>query len=230
MSVLTIVPCVESGTGRPPSSIAAVGVSRIQGRRILGWDPFGGSYGTGGLGFFEVVLNSIDDWPIERLSFTVFASTQWLLLDDQWVAAPPDQYSSQLPLFAPSQRDAVTPTLFGAIISANYRTGVGDDHAGAGWDHPSAVGSERQTTFASICQRGTQSPEAQRQPLGDVDGYPMVLDRRDVSSRSLSSITHADPRSAKVWPLDSGNSGAVPGGTGRLSAGHDDRTRRPPRS
>ena len=66
----------------------------------------------GGPGFFSLELEQKDKFPRERLCLCLWAACEWLLLDQRWIAAHPNQWQKQKPL----QSDEVTKKLTGKQI------------------------------------------------------------------------------------------------------------------
>lgn len=124
-----VVPCVEGSSGRQPSALAETGVERLIGRSIRAWSPYFGSYGMGGPGFFELVLDSTDELPIEHLVLTLWDAGGWVLLDGRWVTAHPAYYVIQQPLFSayPNQSwDEVSSYLVGSSL---VKAEINGDHS-----------------------------------------------------------------------------------------------------
>lgn len=130
MSVLDrVAPCVEGSSDRQPSAIAETGVQRLIGRNIRGWSPYFGSYGMGGPGFLELVLDSTDDLPIEHLVLTLWDAGGWVLLNGRWVTAHPAHYVIQRPLFSnyPAQSwDEMSSYLVGSQL---VKAEISGDHS-----------------------------------------------------------------------------------------------------
>ena len=82
---LEITDCTEDAVapqGKRPLTLQDVSTGRLLGRRILK-RAAKGSYGTGGTGFFGILLDSNADYPKEWLILALFGSDGWLLLDGE---------------------------------------------------------------------------------------------------------------------------------------------------
>ena len=94
-----ILSCNEND-GRLPITIRQAGLRRILHRPILSWTSHAGHWGQSGAGFFALELAETKVYYQEFLVLTLLCSSEWLLLDDHWIAAHPNQYSQQRPLFS----------------------------------------------------------------------------------------------------------------------------------
>lgn len=117
-----IVSCHEnSPAGPPPKTLRQLGLPKILGRTVTAWSDHLGSYGMGGPGFFGLKLAANRPHRPEWLVLTLWGADNWLLFDDQWLAAHPNQYQQQKPLLSSFggdlQWDYLSQKLVGAIIS-----------------------------------------------------------------------------------------------------------------
>jgi len=82
---LEAMDCTEDAfapKGKSPLTLQDVGTERILNRRILRCDARG-SYGTGGTGFFGILLEGDAHYPQEWLILALFGSHGWLLLNGE---------------------------------------------------------------------------------------------------------------------------------------------------
>lgn len=123
-----ILNCKEND-GRPPLTLRHAGINRILFRPILSWSSHAGHWDRGGAGFFALELRETQAYYQEWLVLTLFNSCEWLLLDDQWIAAHPNQYAIQRPLFSffggDKTWDDVSPQILDAEIC---QASIGDNH------------------------------------------------------------------------------------------------------
>lgn len=105
---------------KPVRTLRQLGESRALNRRILSWSYCDGTYGMGGPGFFSLELEKKGGFPKEKFCACLWCAAQWLLLDDRWIEAHPNQYAKQKPLFGNSPElgkwDEVTNKLVGQQI------------------------------------------------------------------------------------------------------------------
>ena len=78
---------------RIPLLIKKSGVKRVIGRKILETNPFLGSYGMGGPGFFGLKLEEKSRYPKEWLVLTVWEANAWLLVNNKWLSYPNGFYT-----------------------------------------------------------------------------------------------------------------------------------------
>jgi hypothetical protein len=104
-----------------PKTLRELGLERILERQVIEWSPGLGSYGMGGPGFFGLKMAATGQYPEEWLVLRLWAADNWLLLDGQWMAAHPNQYEIQRPLYSNFAGeecwDHVTERLVGATIT-----------------------------------------------------------------------------------------------------------------
>jgi hypothetical protein len=115
-----IIGCTEETTGAKPRPLRHWGRDRLKLRCIKSWMDHFGSYGMGGPGFFELYLEKSDRYPAEHLVLTLWGASNWLLLNNLWITAHPNQYEKQRPLYSnyPDQRwDEATMILVGSVIA-----------------------------------------------------------------------------------------------------------------
>ena len=114
-----ILNCTEKD-GRPPITLRQAGLNRILHRPILSWSSHTGYWDRGGAGFFALELAETRAYYQEWLVLILFCASEWLLLDNHWVAAHPNQYATQRPLFSffggDKNWDNVSPLMIGAKI------------------------------------------------------------------------------------------------------------------
>lgn len=123
-----ILACKEND-GRQPVTIRQAGVNRVLHRPILSWTSHEGHWGQSGAGFFGLELAQTRAYYQEFLVLTLFSASEWLLLNDHWLAAHPNQYATQRPLFSffggEQNWDEVSAILIGAEIT---QATIEDDH------------------------------------------------------------------------------------------------------
>lgn len=114
-----ILNCIEKD-GRSPITLRQTGIKRILHRPIVSWTSHLGNWGQSGAGFFALQLAETRAYYEEFLTLTLLCASEWLLLDDHWLAAHPNQYARQRPLFSffggDQSWDEVSPLLIGAEI------------------------------------------------------------------------------------------------------------------
>lgn len=102
-------------------TLRELGTERILHRQIIGWSANLGSYGMGGPGFFGLKLSATELFSEEWLVLTLWGADNWLVLDNHWLAANPNQYEIQKPLYsnfgAELDWDETTPLLIGATLT-----------------------------------------------------------------------------------------------------------------
>lgn len=116
-----IVYATLDGKGNRPPRLRDAGAGRCRGRKVLEWSANQGTYGMGGPGFFGLLLESKGPYPREWMTLTLWGASEWLILDDDWVAAHPRYYPLRRPLysdFAEDSWDQVTPILVGATLDS----------------------------------------------------------------------------------------------------------------
>jgi hypothetical protein len=115
-----IIACTEESTGRAPDTLRAIGMDRVRGRMVRAWSPYFGSYGMGGPGFFELLLDSKGAQPPEHLVLRLWGAAEWLLLDGRWLSAHPDFWPTERPCYTDlpglERSDAVSPVLVGGHL------------------------------------------------------------------------------------------------------------------
>ena len=97
-----IIACTEQKWFRKtvPLTLRTAGVERVLDRTIRGWTSCDGTYGMGGPGFFSLELEKHKAYRKERLCLCLWGATEWLLIDGNWFASPPNQYDQQTPQFS----------------------------------------------------------------------------------------------------------------------------------
>ncbi len=112
---------VIDGEEHEPKSLREAGTEKIVGRRVIDWSESLGSYGMGGPGFFGLRLAAQGEYPEEWLALRLWGADNWLLLDDQWVGAHPNQYDIQEPLYSnfgeEGSWDRVSEKVRGALLN-----------------------------------------------------------------------------------------------------------------
>ncbi|MDO8668936.1 MAG: hypothetical protein Q7K65_01445 [Candidatus Buchananbacteria bacterium] len=73
---------------------------RVIGREIIEWSGYCGTYGQGGPGFLGFRLRKTFRYREEWLILRIWGATNWILVNDMWLAANPDQYNVQIPLYS----------------------------------------------------------------------------------------------------------------------------------
>lgn len=123
-----ILSCKQSD-GHSPITIRQAGIRRILHRPIVSWTSHAGHLDNSGAGFFALELAETRAYYKECLVLTLFCSSQWLLLNGHWLAAHPNQYTRQRPLFSffggDQNWDEVSSLLIGAEIC---QARILDDH------------------------------------------------------------------------------------------------------
>lgn len=117
---VNIISCTEERSGNKPKTLREFGLNRILSRQIKSWMSHFGSYGMGGPGFFELYLEPTDEYPAEHLVLTLWGAGGWLLLNDRWVEAHPNQHDKQRPLYSnigDEAWDEVSVILNGSVIT-----------------------------------------------------------------------------------------------------------------
>ena len=95
-----IIQCIDKETNQKPRTIQDEGVERIINRKIIEWQLALGSYGMGGPGFFGMLLEKTEKFNQEWLVLTLWAASEWLLMNKQWVHASSIFHHIQKPLFS----------------------------------------------------------------------------------------------------------------------------------
>ncbi len=114
-----IQPVQPSVDGR--QIIFAPTAARVINRKVLAWSAACGTYGQGGPGFFGLMLEAKGAYPKEWLILRIWGACSWLVVNDRWVAAHPDQYRpDHLPLysnFADAKWDYLGPCIVGLELT-----------------------------------------------------------------------------------------------------------------
>lgn len=122
-----ILNCREND-GRPPLTLRQTGIKRILHRSILSWTSHAGHWDHSGAGFFALELAATQIYYQEWLVLRLFNSSEWLLLDDHWIAAHPNQYAIQRPLFSFFGGDRTWDDVSSFVIDAEIcRATIDDD-------------------------------------------------------------------------------------------------------
>lgn len=123
LSKRNIIPCIVEdphcsyrygwdGT-RKPITLEEIDLDWLMERRVIRVHFALGTYGMGGPGFFGLELEAHKDRPIEWLVLCLWGAAEWLLLDNRWVDAPPDQ--SQPPLKEQETKNLLTDSFIGGV-------------------------------------------------------------------------------------------------------------------
>jgi hypothetical protein len=123
-----ILSCKQND-GHSPLTIRQTGIRRILHRPIITWTSHAGHWGQSGAGFFALELAETRAYHQEFLVLTLFGAAEWLLLDGHWLAAHPNQYTMQRPLFSffggDQNWDEISSLIIGAEISQAM---IADNH------------------------------------------------------------------------------------------------------
>lgn len=85
-------------TEKQKKDIIIATTERVAGRKITEWCECCGTYGQGGPGFFGFKLAKTSKYPEEWLILRIWSAGDWLLVNNRWLSAPPNQYHIQKPL------------------------------------------------------------------------------------------------------------------------------------
>ena len=92
--------CFESDKGkRIPLLAKKGGPNHVIGRTIIDANPYLGSYGMGGPGFFGMKLEKKGRFREEWLVITMWGADQWLLFDGKWLDCHSDRFDSAKCIF-----------------------------------------------------------------------------------------------------------------------------------
>ncbi|MDD3473381.1 MAG: hypothetical protein PHS86_11405 [Syntrophaceae bacterium] len=86
----------------------------VQGRRILMWSSYCGTYGMGGPGFLGFLLSETEERGEEWLILTLWAADEWCIVDGKPIGAPKELYSEWRPYcsnYADAKWDDFSPLL-----------------------------------------------------------------------------------------------------------------------
>ena len=88
--------CTKASTGLPPMTLREATTARVIGRTIIEASPYCGSYGMGGPGFFGLQLKKTRKYPEESLQLTLWAASNWLLVNGRPLAASTDKHKPHI--------------------------------------------------------------------------------------------------------------------------------------